>query len=184
MKIVKRTISLTLTALLLCPNLTPLIYGAGQRTPGVTRNNAQSKHLLREGTEVKLKFAQSLSSKTATANDQVNLVLAEDVRVGRVVVARADAQAVGTISHAKRSGRIGKGGELGLQLDYLKVGAARIKLRGSQGKEGNGKEGTAIALTVLFGPLGLLKRGKEVEVKEGTLLTAYVDRDISLPVDR
>jgi hypothetical protein len=55
-----------------------------------------------------------------------------------------------------------------------------VRLRGSKGKEGEGREGTAVALTVLFGPIGLIKDGKNVEVKAGTPLTAYVDEDVSL----
>jgi hypothetical protein len=37
-----------------------------------------------------------------------------------------------------------------------------------------------VALTVLFGPIGLIKHGKNVEVKAGTPLTAYVDDDVPL----
>jgi hypothetical protein len=65
-------------------------------------------------------------------------------------------------------------------LEYLKCGDTKVRLRGSQGKEGQGKEGTAVALTVLFGPIGLIKHGKNVEVKEGAPLTAYVDQDATL----
>ena len=75
---------------------------------------------------------------------------------------------------------MGRAGELNMRLEHLKVGDDRVKLRGSKGKEGQGKEGTAVALTVLFGPIGLIKHGKNVEVKAGTLLTAYVDDDITL----
>lgn len=44
--------------------------------------------------------------------------------------------------------------------------------------------GFTIALTVLFGPLGLLKRGHDIEIKPGQTLTAYVDQDaeIDLPL--
>jgi hypothetical protein len=34
---------------------------------------------------------------------------------------------------------------------------------------------------VLFGPIGLIKHGKEVQIPAGTLLTAYVEQDILLP---
>ncbi|MGH9801997.1 MAG: hypothetical protein ACRD82_16670, partial [Blastocatellia bacterium] len=123
---------------------------------------------MKEGTEISLKFAEDLTSKTATEGDPVNLLLAEDLKVGDVVVAKAGAKAVGNITHAKKSGMMGRAGELNMRLEYLKVGDTRIKLRGSKGKEGEGKEGTAVVLTVLFGPLGLLKKGKNVEIKEGT----------------
>ena len=141
---------------------------------------AKGKVLLKEGSEVKLKFADDLSSKTATEGDPVNLILDEDIKVGGVVVAKAGCKAVGTITNAKKAGMMGRAGELNMRLEHLKVGDDRVKLRGSKGKEGQGKEGTAVALTVLFGPIGLIKHGKNVEVKAGTPLTAYVDDDITL----
>jgi len=138
------------------------------------------KLTLKEGTEVKLKFAEALTSKTANEGDPVNLTLDEDLKVGDVVVAKAGAKAVGSITHSKKAGMMGKAGELNMRLEHIKVGDSRIKLRGSKGKEGEGKEGTAVVLTVLFGPIGLIKHGKNVEIKEGTPLKAYVDEDITL----
>lgn len=38
-----------------------------------------------------------------------------------------------------------------------------------------------MALTVIFGPIGLIKHGKNVDIPEGTPFTAYVDQDYSLP---
>ncbi len=81
----------------------------------------------------------------------------------------------------KKSGMMGKVGELNVRLNYLKVGDYKVKLRGSKGKEGEGKLGTTVALTVLFGPIGLIKHGKNIEIKQGTALKAYVSDDISLP---
>jgi len=135
------------------------------------------KIILKEGTDVKLKFAQDLSSKTATDDDPVNLILDEDLKVGDVTVVKAGAKAVGTVTHAKKAGMMGKGGELNLRLEYLIAGDTRMRLRGTKGKEGEGKVGTAVALTVLFGPIGLIKHGKNVEVKQGTPILAYVDQD-------
>ncbi|PYT51665.1 MAG: hypothetical protein DMG43_13440 [Acidobacteria bacterium] len=140
--------------------------------------------MLKEGTDVKLKFAQDLSSKTATDDDPVNLVLDEDLKVGDVTVAKAGAKALGTVTHAKKAGMMGKGGELNLRLEYLLVGDSRMRLRGTKGKEGEGKVGTAVALTVLFGPIGLIKHGKNVEVKQGTPLLAYVDQDFTVPTPK
>jgi hypothetical protein len=139
-----------------------------------------AKLMLKEGNEVKLKFRDNLSSKTAAEGDPVNLLLAEDLKIGEATVARTGAIAVGTISHAKKSGMLGRAGELSMRLDYLRAGDAKVRLRGSQGKQGEGKEGTTVALTVLFGPIGLIKHGKQVEIKEGTQLLAYVDQDIEL----
>ena len=141
------------------------------------------KLVLKEGADVNLKFSQDLSSKTATEDDPVNLVLDQDLKIGDIVIAKAGAKAVGTITHAKKAGMMGKAGELNMRLQYLIVGDTRLKLRGTKGKEGQGKEGTAVALTVLFGPIGLIKHGKNVDIKEGTPLLAYTDENFKLPTN-
>jgi hypothetical protein len=144
--------------------------------------SASEKLVFKDGSDVHLKFAESVSSKTATEGDTINLLLDEDLKIGSVVVAKVGSKAVGTVTHAKKAGMMGKAGELNMRLEYLKVGDDRVKIRGSKGKEGEGKEGTAVALTVLFGPIGLIKHGKNVDVKEGTPLTAYLDQDYTIPV--
>jgi hypothetical protein len=149
--------------------------------PSAPAENAPAPVVLKEGTEVSLAFAQDLSSKTAVDDDRVSMTLDDDLKVGDVVVVKKGAPAVATITNAKKAGMIGKAGELSIRLEYLKADESRIRLRGSKGKEGEGKAGTAVALTVLFGPIGLIKHGKNVEIKQGTLLTAYVDQDTPLP---
>jgi hypothetical protein len=149
--------------------------------PAIPTSAPTDKLVLKDGSDVKLKFAESVSSKTANEGDTVNLLLDEDLKVGSVVVAKAGSKAVGTVTNAKKAGMMGKAGELNMRLEYLKVGDERVKIRGSKGKEGEGKEGTAVVLTVLFGPLGLIKHGKNVDVKEGTPLTAFLDQDYSIP---
>ncbi len=144
---------------------------------------ASEKIVLKEGADVAVKFAQDLSSKTANDDDPVTLVLDQDVKVGDVVVVKAGAKAVGTITHAKKAGMMGKAGELNMRLDYLITESGRLRLRGTKGKEGEGKVGATVALTVLFGPIGLIKHGKNVEIKQGTPLLVYTDEnyEVSAP---
>jgi hypothetical protein len=152
----------------------------GPASGGVTRDVAvgvSSPLVLKEGTEVPLVFAEDLNSKTAVDDDPVNMTLAEDIKVGDVVVVRKGAVALATVTNAHKSGMMGKPGELSIRLEYLKTDDRRVRLRGSKGKEGEGKVGATVALTVLFGPIGLIKHGKNVEIKEGTPLTAFVDED-------
>ena len=143
--------------------------------------DAGGKFLLKEGTELPLKFANDLSSKTANEGDPVELILDGDLKVGDVVVAKSGSRAVAVVSNAKKAGMMGKPGELNIQLQHLTIGGNRVRVRGTKGREGDSKTGTAVALTVLFGPIGLIKHGKNVEVKAGTPLTAYVDQDVNLP---
>lgn len=138
--------------------------------------------MLREGSDVPLKFAQALSSKTAAEGDPVAFVLDGDLKIGKVVVARAGSPAFGEVSHVEKSGMMGKAGQLNVRLDYLKVGDSKIKLRGTKGREGASGTTGAVVLTVLFGPIGLIKHGKNIKIPQGTPLKAYAAEDIALPV--
>jgi hypothetical protein len=142
---------------------------------------APAKLVLAEGSDVPLLFDEDISSKTAAEGDPVAFVLAEDLKVGDVVVAKAGCKAVGEVTNAKKSGMMGKAGELNVRLDYLRVGDAKVKLRGAKGKEGESGTGGAIALTVLFGPIGLIKHGSNIDIKKGTAMKVFVADDINLP---
>ena len=145
--------------------------------------DALGKYMLREGEDVNLQFSDDLSSKTASEGDPVELILTDDLKVGTVVVARAGTHAFGEVTKAEKSGMMGKAGELNLRLDYMKVGDTKILLRGTKGKEGESGTTSAVVLTVLFGPIGLIKHGKNVEIKKGQALHAYVADDVAvLPV--
>lgn len=159
---------------------TPAAQSSPAVAPAAQPSEPPAKLVLKEGTDVRLKFAQDLSSKTANDDDPVALVLDDDLKVGDVTVVKAGAKALGTITHAKKAGMMGKGGELNMRLEYLVAADSRMRLRGTKGKEGEGKVGATVALTVLFGPIGLIKHGKNVEIQQGTPLLAYVDQDYTL----
>lgn len=60
------------------------------------------------------------------------------------------------------------------------AGELNVRQRASKGAMG-----ATVALIVLFGPPGLLKRGHDIEIKPGRTIIAYVDQDaeINTPVD-
>ncbi|HEY4379346.1 MAG TPA: hypothetical protein VGN01_03310 [Acidobacteriaceae bacterium] len=153
---------------------------AATPAPAPAGPDASGKYMLREGEDVNLTFAQDLSSKTSSEGDPVALTLVDDLKVGNVVVAKAGAHAFGEVTKAEKSGMMGKAGELNLRLDYIKVGDAKIRLRGTKGKEGESGTTSAVVLTVLFGPIGLIKHGKNVEIKTGQALHAFVAEDVTL----
>ena len=166
---------------------TEAAHGA-MSTTGETANNPSSPActasggcLLRDSTPVSLKFATEVNSKTAHEGDPVEFVLDEDLKVGSSIVVAKGSHAVAAVSAAKKAGMMGRPGELSVQLQYLVAGSNHIHLRGTKGREGEGRVGTTVALTVLLGPIGLIKHGKNVDIPAGTALTAYVDQDIWLP---
>lgn len=156
-------------------------FALGQQVPAApsTTPGTVEKLTLKEGSEVPLKFAEELNSGSAAEGDPVNFVLAADLTVNSIVVAKAGDRAVGEVVRAKNAGMLGKGGELNIRLDYLTVGTTKVKLRGSRLKEGNNKNGS-MASTILLSPIGLIKHGKNIDVAEGTPLKAYVADDVAL----
>jgi hypothetical protein len=140
--------------------------------------------LLREGTQVTLKFAADLSSKTAHIGDMVEFQLDDDLKVGDSIVAPKGDHAVATVTDAKNAGMMGRPGDLSVQIEYLVVGSNHVRIRGTQGREGDSKTGATVALTVVFGPIGLIKHGKNVVIPAGTPLTVYVDQDVWLAPTR
>lgn len=129
-----------------------------------------------EGTEVRLRLLDKLVSGTATEGQRFNLELDEPLQIDGQVVVPAGAKAVGTVVSSKKKGFMGKGGELNVLIDYLLVNDQRVRLRAAKSSEGADKVGTTVALTVLFGPLGLLKRGHNIELNPGQVIPAYVDQ--------
>ncbi len=79
---------------------------------------------------------------------------------------------------------LGHDDTLSVTMDYIKIGDKRVHLRGSKGGEGKGSLGSAVALTVLFGPLGLLARGADITIPAGQKVNCYidVDTDVSAPL--
>ena len=129
-----------------------------------------------EGTEISAVTTEKLSSKTASEGDRVSLRVDEDVKIDGVVVIAKGAMVRGQISEAKAAGRMGRGGKLNLRIESTTlVDGQRINVRSTKAKSGDDATGTTVALTVLFGPIGLLKKGKDAEIAEGARITLFTD---------
>ena len=111
-------------------------------------------------------FAEAVSSATSNEGDRINLRVDEAVKVDGITVIHSGAMAVGTVTSAHKRGFMGKAGDLNISLDYVKVGDERVRVRANKGKEGEGRIGSTVALTVLFGPLGLLKRSRTWRLRQ------------------
>lgn len=144
-----------------------------------------------EGTEVVVKFEDALTSATAKPGDRFSISNGESIDVGPGKSIPEGFIGAGEVTHAKKRKAMGQAGELNVRFDYIKVADQKIRLRGTKAGEGDGRVGTTVVLTVLFGPLGLLKRGKDLEINKGQTVTAYTDSDVEIdlplpkpPLDR
>lgn len=167
-----RALALAIACTLLVQALAPLAALAAQPATPATEVTVP------DGTELTVVTTEEISSKTAHEGDPLTFKVDEDVLVnGHVVIAKG-ALVKGEISDSKKSGRMGKGGTLSVRiLSTNTVDDQKVKLRASKGKEGDDKTGTTVALVVLFGPLGFLKKGKDAKIKEGTRIKAYTDEE-------
>jgi hypothetical protein len=140
------------------------------------------KLLLARGTPVPLVFTSDVSSKTAEIGDKISVTLADDLKVGNVVLIKKGTSAVVTVTEVDGKGMMGTPGEVFFQADSLQADGVLVKLRGSAAKEGQYKVGKAIGLMFIpMVPAGVLVRGTDAEIRPGTVFTAQVDADTLLP---
>ena len=153
-------VATTLTVLCL------VVYGAtAAQQPGAERAGepaSKAKIILREMTEVPLKFAEDVNSKGARQGQAVEFVLGEDLKVGDVLVAKRGSRALGTVVHSKTPDFWGEPGEVNVRITFLKAGSTKVPLRGASGE---------------VGKRYVVVRGSQAILKAGTPVKAYVDSD-------
>jgi hypothetical protein len=166
------------TACLLLLSLLPSAAPAPLAAP-VPQQPAQAEELVvPDGAELSAVTTQEISSKTATEGDPVTLRLDDDLIVNKQIVVAKGTIVKGVIASAEKSGRMGKGGKLGLRIETTTaVDGQSIRLRASQGKQGDDKTATTIALIALFGVFGFLKKGSDAKIKPGTKIKIYTDEE-------
>ena len=160
-----------------------LIWSSGAVLGGDSDLFRQKTVVIPDGTEISALTTETLSSKTAHEDDPITFKVEEDVIIDGVVVIAKGAAIKGIVTNAKKSGFFGKGGELNVRVETTTtVDNQKLRVRASKGKEGDNKTGTTIALVVLLGPIGLLKKGKNAEIKEGTRLKVFTDEEKTVKI--
>ena len=170
----------TFIALLVLVSISPIISVAAlvkSQDPAHATPPANVK-VIPDGTEFTVVTTDEISSKTASEGDALTFKVAEDVKIDGVTVIAKDSLVKGVVATAKKAGMMGRGGSLGIRVESaMTVDNQRLKLRSSKGKEGDDKTGTTVALVVLFGPLGFLKKGKNAKIASGTQIKVYTDEE-------
>lgn len=144
--------------------------------------------VLNDGTPVRLRLTRNLSSADATTGDKVDFEVLEDIKAGDITVIARGAKALGTVTNAEPKKRMGRGGKLDVNIDSVRLtDQEKVPLRAVKGGSGGGHVGAmtgAMVATSLVvwpaAPFFLLMHGKDITIKEGTEVTAYVAGDITL----
>jgi hypothetical protein len=136
-----------------------------------------------DGTEFTVETIEEISSKTAAEGDPLTFRVKENVVINGAVVIAKGTFVKGIVSAAKKNGRMGKAGTLSIRVEStIAVDGQKVRLRASKGREGDDKTGTTVALVVLFGPLGFLKKGKDATIKPGTEIKVYTDEQVKVAI--
>jgi hypothetical protein len=143
---------------------------------------------LLDGTAVKLKLAENLSSATAKAGEHVPFEVVEEVDVNGVPVIAKGAQAVGTVTTAEPKKSMGRAGKLDVNIDSVRlIDGEKAMLSATKSAKGGGHTGAMTAgmvgTAIVFfpaAPLLLFIHGKDITIPEGTEITAFIAGDNKL----
>jgi len=143
---------------------------------------------LEDGTPLRIRLSQSISSATAQVNDRINFDVLEEVKVGNLLVIPKGSIAWGTVTEAQAKRRMGRGGKLDVNIDSVRLAdGEKAPLRGVKDVKGGGHTGAMTGGMVATGlvmwtaaPLFLLMHGKDVTIPEGTELTVYINGDFAV----
>lgn len=151
-----------------------------------------SPNTLLDGTTLKLRLTENLSSETNKTGDQVAFEVTEEVDVQGVPVVLKGAPALATVTNAEPKKRMGRGGKLDVNVDSVRlVDGEKAQLRAVKDNKGGGHvgamTGAIVATSIVFfpaAPLFLLMHGKSVEIPKGTEVTAFVQGDMRLDLSK
>jgi PEGA domain len=145
-------------------------------------------HTLLDGTPVKLRLSQSISSADAKMNQEIPFEVVDDVKVDETVVLRKGATAIGTVTEADHKKTMGRAGKLNISISYARLADnERAALRATKDSKGGGHvgamTGAIVATAIVFfpaAPLFLFIHGKDITIPQGTEIVAFVEGDMHL----
>ena len=150
---------------------------------------AAAQMVVPDGTKIRVRLDQMISSSTADQGQPVELSVTEAVSINNQVVIPEGARVTGTITEAQEKRHMGRAGKLDFSIDRVRgVDGGWIPLRYTVNKKnGNSKAVTTGVLTagaaVLFWPAApafLLMKGKDVTINKGMVFDTFTDGDHSM----
>jgi hypothetical protein len=145
-----------------------------------------------DGTPVKLRLSDTISSANARVGQEIPFEVIEDVKVDDVVVLPKGATAIGTVTDCNAKKSMGRAGKLNISISYARLtDQEKIALRAIQDNKGGGHvgamTGAMVATSIVFfpaAPLFLFIHGKDVTIPQGTEITAFVEGDMHLDMTK
>ncbi|MBW8870458.1 MAG: PEGA domain-containing protein, partial [Acidobacteriales bacterium] len=135
-----------------------------------------------DGTEVKLRLGETISSADAHVGQNVAFEVTQDIVVQGVTVIPKGTQALATVTAAEAKKRMGRGGKLDVNVDSTRlITGEKVQLRAVKNTKGGGHTGAMTGAMVATGivffpaaPLFLFMHGKDITIPKGTEVSAFV----------
>lgn len=153
----------------------------------LTAASAFAQVMIPDGTKVRVRLEQNLTSETAELGQTVDFAVTQEVRVGDAVVVANGARATGSITHVQPKRGFGRAGKLDFSIDRVQlVDGAWLNVRYTPQKnkgKGNGlTTGIVTAgLAVVFlpaAPLGGLVKGQDATIIKGRTYEVFSDDSV------
>jgi hypothetical protein len=147
---------------------------------------------LEDGTPVKLRISQTVSSADAHVDDRVEFEVLEEITVSNVVVIPKGGIAWGTVTEAQGKRRMARGGKLEIVMDSVRlVDGQKAALRAVKDAKGGGHTGAMTAGIVATGllfwpaaPFFLFMHGKDITIPKGTEVPTFVNGNFKLDASK
>jgi hypothetical protein len=187
----RRTLASSLIALLASGNFAmaaPPVAAAIPTVAVATVAKAPLPNTLQDGTAVKMRLTENLTSATAKMGQHVSFEVLEEVDLEGVPVIAKGAQALATVTTAETKKSMGRGGKLDVNIDSVRmIDGENAALSATQNAKGGGHTGAMTAgmvgTAIVFfpaAPLLLFIHGKDITIPKGTEVTAFVAGDMKL----
>jgi hypothetical protein len=145
-------------------------------------------HTLLDGTPVKLRLSQTISSADTKVGQEIPFEVVEDITVDQVVVLPKGATAIANVTTAEHKKSMGRAGKLDISISYARLkDQEKVQLRATKETKGGGHvgamTGAMVATSIVFfpaAPLFLFIHGKDITIPQGTEVTAFVQGDMHL----
>ena len=148
--------------------------------------NVFGEIVLPEGTKVRVRLEQSISSASAEEGQHVEMCVTDAVKVGDAVVITEGAHVAGTIVGAHEKRRMGRAGKLDFSIDRVKaVDNQWIPVRYTVTKRSGNSHSlstgilTAGTAAVFWpaAPVFLLRKGQDITINRDVTFEVYTDRN-------
>ena len=167
------------------PQLAP---GSNSTPPQAAPATPPTPHTLLDGTPVKLRLSETISSADARVGQEIPFEVVEDVAVDQIVVLPKGSPAIATVTEADHRKSMGRAGKLNIAISYSRLkDQEKVALRAVKETKGGGHvgamTGAIVATSIVFfpaAPLFLFIHGKDISIPQGTEITAFVEGDMHL----